>query len=181
MELYFNRVKRFDDATIEEICAIDEYFKWNHEQAQPKSEARKYSFEEWSGIKYSELNIKAIKFYARYFYKRYLAWDWKHERPVYTIAESVAYLENANHIIDWLEHNTNGEITELALCQLLNLCMKVRKHHDKAPFLLPMRNGFFNGSKEYDSAYFRSIDDAIEQIAGIICDTDFETEMIYYQ
>lgn len=178
MELYLERVPRYKDTTIEQIGVINEYLQWRYERTQPKSEARKYSFQEWTGVESNSApKGNALKFYEQYFDVRYPAWDWQHKCPVHTIAESVAYWYKANHIHTWLERNVpyDCEITREQLNRLLSLCFEVRQRPEKASSLLPTKDG------EYDDYYFQCVDDALAQITGILDTTDFETQMVYYR
>ena len=44
------------------------------------------------------------------------------------------------------------------LMAMLEICKQVKDHPKEAPEILPVREGFFFGSYEYDSYYFKMID-----------------------
>jgi hypothetical protein len=87
-----------------------------------------------------------------------------------------AYWRKANAIHGWILRNTVGEdndncqpieIEGIQLVDLINDCKTVLADHTKAKDLLPVMEGFFFGSYEYDEWYFEDLENTIKQLEGI--------------
>lgn len=87
-----------------------------------------------------------------------------------------AYWRKANAIHGWILRNTVGEdndncqsieIEGNQLVNLINDCKSVLEDHSKAKELLPVMEGSFFGSYEYDEWYFQDLEDTIKQLEGI--------------
>lgn len=87
-----------------------------------------------------------------------------------------AYWRKANAIHGWILRNTVGEdndncqpieIEGVQLVDLINDCKTVLADHTKAKDLLPVMEGFFFGSYEYDEWYFEDLENTIKQLEGI--------------
>ena len=84
----------------------------------------------------------------------------------------VGYWRKANAIHKWFVDNRQDGIDNCAtyyidkddLIKLKELCEKVMKNPEKAEELLPVTDGFFFGSQEYDEWYFNDIQETIEII-----------------
>ena len=93
-----------------------------------------------------------------------------------------AYWRKANQIHKWFV-NLSGEedkcqkiyVTGEKLLELVEICKQVLADHSKAEELLPVQEGFFFGSYEYDEWYFKQIEATIEQLKNV----DKEDEFIY--
>ena len=87
-----------------------------------------------------------------------------------------AYWRKANQIHNWFVQNVqDGEdecrphyVSVTNLRELLEACKEVLADHDKAEDLLPVQEGFFFGSYEYDDWYFEQIQDTIQQLERIL-------------
>lgn len=90
----------------------------------------------------------------------------------------IMYWRKANAIHRWfIEHaeNSDGyddcstiEITVQDLRSIHALCQEVMEDHDKAPELLPVQDGFFFGSQEYDKWYFENIERTRDVLGRIL-------------
>ena len=88
------------------------------------------------------------------------------------ISFEAAYWRKDNQIHHWFVENCqDGEdeckphwVSREQLQKLLELCKEVMANKDKASELLPVQQGFFFGSYEYDEWYFEGIQSTIEQI-----------------
>jgi len=103
--------------------------------------------------------------------------------PFANISINVAYWRKANQIHAWFIKNYAkdgvddcspvfvGEIGRLR--ELRDLCQQVLDDHSKAEELLPVGEGFFFGSYEYDEYYFSDLTNTIEQIDTLLSNPKF--------
>lgn len=113
-----------------------------------------------------------------------------HEKPVKIntgkivyIIESAIYWRKVNHIHSWFVNNCqNGEdecqeteISKEQLKNLLSTCKKVLEDNSLAEELLPTSEGFFFGSTNYDTNYFESIKDTVEELEPLIEEWEQDT------
>ena len=95
---------------------------------------------------------------------------------VANIVTDAAYWRKANQIHNWFVQNVqDGEdecrphyVSVTNLRELLEACKEVLADHDKAEDLLPVQEGFFFGSYEYDDWYFEQIQDTVQQLECIL-------------
>lgn len=107
---------------------------------------------------------------------------------VSSITEEVMYWRKANQIHNWFVDNVqdgNDDCKEYTVSredleELLSVCKEVKEDNSKAKDLLPVAEGFFFGSYEYDEWYFQQIDYTIEELTKLLeevdknnCDVDF--------
>lgn len=93
-----------------------------------------------------------------------------------------AYWRKVNQIHKWFV-DLSGEqdkcqkiyVTGKQLLELVELCKTVLADHSKAEELLPVQEGFFFGSYEYDDWYFEGLEMTIAQLK----DVKEEDEFIY--
>ena len=82
-----------------------------------------------------------------------------------SVTEQVACWRKANQIHGWfVDTCADGEdncqpvkVSDTELRELLGLCKYVKAHPDDAPNKLPVTEGFFFGSDEYDEWYWKGI------------------------
>lgn len=100
----------------------------------------------------------------------------------------VGYWRKANAIHGWIVENVQDGIDE---CQesimstadiekLRELCVAVRRNHDNAEALLPVKEGFFFGGYDYDEWYFDYINQTIKILDKALALID-KGYSIYYQ
>ena len=135
LDMYLYRMPRYEDTTPEQITALEEYLRWKTYRTNSQSNARRYSFKEWTGGDYNDVprgNVR--KFYEQFFTTKYYAWDTKKKYPYSGIMEQVGYWRKANHIHNWFVENIqNGEddceyhreVTKEYLEMLLSICKTV--------------------------------------------------------
>ena len=106
-----------------------------------------------------------------------------------SILEEIGYWRKANAIHGWFVQNCQGgidecqlsdEVTEEKIEELLKLCNEVLDGTKNPKRLLPTQSGFFFGSTNYDEWYLDDIRNTIEILSEVLENTDFETEIIFY-
>jgi hypothetical protein len=111
--------------------------------------------------------------------------------PFANVSVNVAYWRKANQIHAWFILNYAkdgvddcspvfvGEIGRLR--ELRDLCQQVLDDHSKAEELLPVGEGFFFGSYDYNEYYFADLENTIEQIDTLLSNPKFAEgwEFIY--
>ena len=101
--------------------------------------------------------------------------------------ENIGYWRKANAIHAWFVDNVQGGtdacqesyVPQDELSYLLEVVNEVLVDHSKAEELLPVRQGFFFGSDEYDDGYFSDLKNTKEILVRALClpsDSD-----IYYR
>ena len=100
--------------------------------------------------------------------------------------EEVGYFRKVNFLVGYFnyeENCSNQEITMDEIKMLLERCREVLKHKSKskAELLLPVQQGFFFGSYNYDDWYFGDVKEVRDWCAKIIKEADQfpDTEYIY--
>ena len=101
-----------------------------------------------------------------------------------SIKEQAIYWRKANMIHKWFVDNVQeGEdnckeyyVEVNQLRELLDLCEQVSNDHSLAPQLLPVQEGFFFGSYEYDNYYFEEIEYTITELKKLLEDYDKHNE-----
>lgn len=177
LDMFIFRIKRFENATLDDVCAVESYLELKKYNAEHPD--KKYTMKQWCGR--TKPSDKLIRFYSK------LANENKYG---YVVAkDEVAYWRKANAIHKWfVDHVQDGEddccvhreLTKGDLLELLGLCNTVLLTPDFAEDLLPSQSGFFFGSTAYDEFYLEDIQDTVDQIKNILEGTDFETEALYY-
>jgi hypothetical protein len=106
------------------------------------------------------------------------------------IIEHVGYWRKANQIHQWFVDNVQeGEdecreydVSSKQLKELLELCKQIKDSPEKASELLPVQEGFFFGSQEYDEGYMQDINDTIKIIETVLSEeNENEWEEYSYQ
>lgn len=100
--------------------------------------------------------------------------------PIKEVTINIMWWRKANHIHRWfVETVQNGiddckeyYVDEETLKALVGVCETVLKDHDKAPGCLPTQSGFFFGGTEYNSFYFRDIEDTVKVLKPLVDDPD---------
>lgn len=114
--------------------------------------------------------------------------DVKLNRVSYII-EHVGYWRKANQIHRWFVENTQGGeddcrdqyVSSEQLKKLLELCKQVKEHPEKAEELLPVQEGFFFGSTEYDEYYMDDINDTIKILENVLKEETDNEELYEYE
>ena len=99
----------------------------------------------------------------------------------------VAYWRKANQIHKWfVDHVQNGVdnceeyyVSRDQLQLLLDTCKIVLIDKEEASQLLPVQEGFFFGSYEYNEYYFSDIKDTIEQLEKVLTEYPEEWSFKY--
>ena len=104
-----------------------------------------------------------------------------------TLEVQVAYWRKANQIHKWfVDHVQNGKddcgdyyVSREQLQLLLDTCKIVLIDREEASQLLPVQEGFFFGSYEYNEYYFSDIKDTIEQLEKVLTEYPEEWSFKY--
>lgn len=134
LDMYLDRMPRFENVTPKEVMAISSYFEWK----QSKEEGNKYAnctLKEWCGVEYKDISKRAIKFYKPFHTTKYSSWDTEHKFGYSSISEQVAYWRKANHIHKWFVENVQGgddnceyyEVSKEQLEDLIDVCNIVKE------------------------------------------------------
>lgn len=99
----------------------------------------------------------------------------------------VAYWRKVNAVHGWFVDNCqNGEddcrsayVSRETLQELLDICKKVTDNHSLAEELLPVAQGFFFGSYEYDDYYFGDIAETIDMLTSVLANTPTDWDFEY--
>ena len=104
-----------------------------------------------------------------------------------TLEVQVAYWRKANQIHKWfVDHVQDGNdnceeyrVTREQLQLLLDTCKIVLIDREEASQLLPVQEGFFFGSYEYNEYYFSDIKDTIDQLERVLNEYPQDWEFKY--
>ena len=99
----------------------------------------------------------------------------------------VAYWRKVNAVHRWFVENVqDGEdecrehyVPREKLKELLDICKLIELDNDSAPELLPVQEGFFFGTYEYDDWYFRGIKNTIEHIEYVLKEIPEDWKITY--
>lgn len=99
-----------------------------------------------------------------------------------------AYWRKANQIHAWFVKNVqDGEddckeywVQRDQLQELIDTCKEVLNDHSKAQELLPVQEGFFFGSTEYNEYYFKDLEYTVEVLEELLSSENNDYEF-YYQ
>lgn len=99
----------------------------------------------------------------------------------------LGYMRKANAVFGWIERNV-GEIEDCAdlpmgrehFAKLKADCEFVLAHRDKAEEVMPVREGFFFGSYEYDEWYFNDLEEAVRICNKVLNGVDFDSEDVFF-
>ena len=130
LDMYLNRVKRINGATIEEIRNAEEYLGW---LLRPSKYAN-CSMKKWCGISKDDVNMKVVDNYREEYKTRYYAWDDKKKYGHLGFFDGVGYWRKANQIHAWFVDNVQDgiddcreyEISKENLEKLLETCKTVK-------------------------------------------------------
>jgi len=109
------------------------------------------------------------------------------ETPTAEVALTAAYWRKANAIHGWFVRNVQDGVDECKehyvsrdkLIELQEACIAVLAEPDKASELLPVEQGFFFGTYEYDEWYFSYLRDTIDMIGKLLKTANNEWEFYY--
>lgn len=130
LDMYLNKAKRIDNATIHQIAAIDKYYSW----LERGEEYKYYSMERYCGTDISEVDMNLAAKYKSEYIRRYSYWDTDKEYGYNAIFQNIAYWRKANQIHSWFVKNVQSneddcgsyDVTKEQLEKLLDVCEKVK-------------------------------------------------------
>jgi hypothetical protein len=104
------------------------------------------------------------------------------ELPSVEMKFKVGYWRKANQIHNWFVANVqDGEdeckyhyVPREKLEELREVCREVMADHSKAGELLPVGEGFFFGSSEYDDWYFEQVEETVKLLDRLLVNPKFE-------
>lgn len=189
LDMYLMKAPRLDDVTIQQIDATEGWFSYERRPEKYKSS----TLEEWCGVSREDLpSEKVMETLRPYYVERFASWDTGHNYPDNEITQEVAYWRKANQIHRWFVNNVQDgeddcdyheECTKGVIEELLNTCKRVLNSSNpvsEAKRWLPVQEGFFFGSYEYDEDYFEDLRHTVEVLENVLATTDFDNEMLYY-
>ena len=90
------------------------------------------------------------------------------------------YWRKANQIHKWFVDLSGEEdkcqkisVTGRQILELVDICKQVLEDHSKAEELLPVQEGFFFGSYEYDDWYFQDLEYTVKKLENVNPDDEF--------
>lgn len=103
------------------------------------------------------------------------------------ITEDVAYWRKANQIHNWFVENVQDgnddcgtyDVSREQLEELLSLVKRVLKDKSLAEKLLPVKEGFFFGSSEYDHYYFSDLKETKKMLTDVLKE-DKISDFVYH-
>ena len=130
LDMYLERAKRIDNATVKDITAINGYLDWTCRDEKYKD----CSMDEWNGTNPDDVKHDLVEKYITDFTHKYSYWDTNHEYGHLDLWEGVGYWRKANQIHNWFVENVqNGvddcgcyEVTKEQLEELLKTCRIVK-------------------------------------------------------
>ena len=133
LDMYLERMPRYDITTPSEISAIESYFDWKKER---RENGYKGTLKKWCGVDYKNVpKGDVLKFYEQHCKYGYADWDTEHKYTGrYRIIEQVGYWRKANQIHNWFVNNVqdgvddcryHNEVTREDLELLLATCKAV--------------------------------------------------------
>lgn len=189
LDMYLMKAPRLDDVTIQQVRATEKWFGY----CKRPDEYSSCTFEEWCGGNRDDLPSDEVMETLRpYYIERFCSWDTNHEFPQNDIIRDVGYWRKANQIHRWFVNNVQDgeddcdyheECTRGVLEELLRTCKRVLNSSNpvlEAKRWLPVQEGFFFGSYEYDEYYFDDLRHTVEVLENVLATTNFKSEMLYY-
>ena len=111
-----------------------------------------------------------------YFEKRKIK---SNEKPV-----EVAYFRKVNFLVGYFDYEENCSyktISKSEIVELLDRCQEVLDNHLSASELLPVQEGFFFGSYDYDKWYFEDVREVQKTFTKLLEEINFnEEELLMY-
>ncbi len=112
-------------------------------------------------------------------------YEWSQD--YYSIFHEIGYWRKFNALHNWFVNRVQDGVDECQLAELdqeiletLLAELKETKETGELGDLEPV-SGFFFGSTDVDEWFWKDIDDAIEQIAKILNETDWEKQRAFYR
>lgn len=134
LDMMLFKMKRNENATIEDVNAVESYMDWLKAKANGSPYAQ-CTFKEWCG--YEMPSKENLEFYSDYYQTYYADWDEEKKYPRMRIKEEVGYWRKANQIHNWFVENIQDgvddcgyhrEVREDDLKELLDICQTVLKN-----------------------------------------------------
>ena len=199
LDMYLEKVKKYDNASLREILETVEYAGYITEKL-----AKGCSFEEWCGGNEEFVRKDLVD---------------NEEFLNECITSELGYWRKANQIHNWFVNNVQDgkddcgcyPVSKEQIEELLDTCREVLgaselvdgkvcngytfENGREVPImedgqtildpsvadkLLPTRSGFFFGGTAYDEWYYEDIKHTIEVLEDTLRDTDFEHEIVFY-
>lgn len=200
LDMYLNRYPRYNNATPKDVDITENFL--DYIKYRIDNNKQNYKFEEWCGLKLSDINLELVEFYSGFYKKKYQDWDAAKQYGYYRISDEIGYWRKANCIHNWFVNNVqngvddcgNYEVSKNNLEKLLSICTQVKEiatlkdlpdrkvieNAYEVAAILPSCNGFFFGSTDYDEYYLQDIDYTIEVLEKVLKETDFDRYVVYY-
>lgn len=135
LDMYLNRMPRYKNVTVDQVCAIEDYFDWVDANNKKEDAYQRCSFKEWCNRNLEDLpSVAVIEHFRQFYVTRYPSWDTEQKYGHNSIYEQVGYWRKANHIHDYFVKNVQDgmddcsyhhEVTKEFLEELRDICIKV--------------------------------------------------------
>ena len=112
----------------------------------------------------------------------------ENDHGFFRMMDPIGYLRKANQIHYWLVKNIQDGnddcecyiFTKEKVIELKETCEKVLKNFLIAPEILPVRDGFFFGSTDYDEYYLEDVKNTLKILYDLLKKIDFEKQVVLY-
>ena len=107
---------------------------------------------------------------------------YRKDKGKYDYDDEIGYWRKANAIHGWMVENVQGGVDDCGvynfplqkIVELYFLCREVLKNPSKCKDLLPVTQGCFFGSYEYDEWYFEYIKDTRDILESVLLQSQLE-------
>ena len=187
LDMYLKRANLHGYTPQQAEAATSYYSMMKHNEENPDNQHT--DFEKWSGIDERLLDMGAVEALRAEYQPRFFHWDVKKMFPMPDIFEQVGYWRKANAIHSWFVAEVQNDVDDCGTYivsreQLEDLkwaCEVVLSGEQKPEDFLPVEDGAFFGSQEYDESYFQDLRDTIEIINKVIAETDWDVQTVCYE
>lgn len=133
LDMYLSKYPRYKDATPDDMYTVENFLSYIQHKIDDNK--RKYTFEEWCGLKLNDINLEFVEFYSSFYEKKYPNWDKAKQYGWYRISDEIGYWRKANAIHYWFVKNVQNDVDDCGcyeVCKnqlenLLSTCKRVKE------------------------------------------------------
>ena len=192
LDMYLYKVKKPQpdiNVTAKDIYNIDGYLDYMNDES-----AKENTLKEWNGREIP--NLELVELYQPQFQNTYGSYDKLKYCPYKSIMTMIKDWRKANAIHKWFVDTTqDGKdecepsfVTKEQFEDLLDKCQTILKYKNDPDQLkliakkeLPVQQGFFFGSYDYDEWYVRDLEQTVSIVTDILKNNDFDDYHYIYQ